>query len=125
MNMQKERSHSIRFAFNENRLCISMEVLRAIGSPKYVQMFVNRNRKIFFIRGCVKKESQSFSVPPRVYADTEYKYRLQKAAFSEALQTATGLDGRGKYRFYGVLVSGCVMAFPFDDAQRLDGHDEL
>jgi len=102
-----------------------MEVLRSIGCPKYIQLFMSRDRKTFFIRGCDNKETQSFAVPPRVYTDTEYKYRLQKAAFSEAMQTATGLDSNGKYRFYGVSVSEQVMAFSITDAQRLDGNDEI
>ena len=125
MNTSQERTNTIRFAFRENRLSISMEVLRSIGCPKYIQLFMSRDRKTFFIRGCDNKETQSFAVPPRVYTDTEYKYRLQKAAFSEAMQTATGLDSNGKYRFYGVSVSEQVMAFSITDAQRLDGNDEI
>jgi len=125
MSASQERTNSIRFAFSENRLSISMEVLRSIGCPKFIQLFISRDRKTLFIRGCDKKETQSFAVPPRVYTDTEYKYRLQKAAFSEAMQTATGLDNNGKYRFYGVSVSEQVMAFSVADAQRLDGYDEI
>jgi hypothetical protein len=124
MNKSNERPHPIRFSFNYNRLSISMDVLRTVGNPAYVQIFISSDRKTLYIKGCDTKESESFMVPPRVYADTEYKYSLRKAAFSEAICCAQGWDRNSRYRLYGVLVSERVMGFSFDDAVRLDNREE-
>jgi len=122
MSDQQKRTHTIRFSFDNNRLSISMDVLRSLGNPQYIQVFVSCDRKSLFIRGCEKKEVPCFTVPPRVYIDPEYKYVLRKAAFSEAICSVTGWDKQGRYRLYGVVVSPQVMGFSFADAERLDGN---
>ena len=124
MNSQREQINPIRFSFNDNRLSISKEVLRTIGNPQYIQVFVSKDRKTFFIKGCDTKEPQSFAVPNRVYADSEYKYRLRKAAFSEAICSAIGFDSQGKYRLYGAPVSDHVIGFSFSEAVRLGSDTE-
>jgi hypothetical protein len=123
MSDQQKRAHTIRFSFDNNRLNISMEVLHFLGNPRYIQVFVSCDRKSLFIRGCENKETPCFSVPPRVYSDTEYKYVLRKAAFSEAIRSVTGWDQQGRYRLHGVAVSHQVMGFAFSEAERLDGDD--
>jgi len=125
MSDQQRRAHTIRFSFGNNRLNISMEVLRSLGNPQYIQVFISCDRKSLFIRGCENKEVPCFSVPPRVYADTEYKYVLRKAAFSEAIRSVTGWEKEGRYRLNGVTVSPEVMGFEFAEAERLDGDGAL
>ena len=124
MNRRDEQPHPIRFSCNDNRLNISMDVLHSIGNPTYVQIFVSRDRKTLYIRGCATKESESFAVAPRVYTDPEYKYILRKAAFSEAICCAQGWDRNGRYRISGIPISDKVIGFPFAKAVRLDGRDE-
>lgn len=122
MSDQQRRTHTIRFSFENNRLSISMDVLRFLGKPQYIQVFVSSDRSALFIRGCSSKETPCFTVPPRVYTDPEYKYVLRKAAFSEAICSVTGWNKQGRYRLYGVAVSPQVMGFSFSDAERLDGN---
>lgn len=112
--------HPIRLALNQNRLCISMEVLHSIGSPQYIQMFVSRNQKILYIRGLKLKAEHSIKVPPRVYDDPLYDYRLNKAAFAEAICAVTGWDSQGCYRMNGSCIAEDTIAFHFNKAERID-----
>jgi len=100
-----------------------MDALRAIGTPDYIQLLVNRGKNLLFIQACDKKEPQCFAVPSRVYTDTTFKYRLSKAAFAEAIEFYQSWDKEGKYRLYGTPVSDRVMRFSFDEAVRLDDND--
>lgn len=125
MSIQSERGYSIRIALRENRMCISKEVLCFIGKPRYIQLFVNREKQLLFIKGCDTKAPQSFAVPPRVYADTEYKYRMTKAAFAEAIGTFQCWDDHGKYRLYGSSYADRIMRFSFEDAEQLGGDEEV
>ena len=125
MSIQPEHGYPIRIALRENRMCISKEVLYFIGKPRYIQLFVNRERQLLFIKGSDTREPQSFAVPPRVYADTEYKFRMTKVAFAEAIGTFQCWDDQGKYRLYGSPYAERIMRFSFEDAVRLDGDEEM
>ena len=120
MSDANERANIIWFAFSSNRLVISKSVLKTLSNPKFIQIFVSLDRTTLFIKGCDTKGTQCFTVPPRVYVDVDYKYTLRKAAFSEAICSATGFDKKGRYRLYGVPVSSEVIGFSFADADRLD-----
>lgn len=102
-----------------------MNVLRNIGSPNYIQVFISRDKTKLFIRGCDKKEMPCFAVPNRVYEDTEYKYVLRKVAFAEAISLTNQWDKRGSYRLYGVPLADRVIRFTFSKAERIDGSFRL
>jgi len=125
MNIQADKSHTIRIALAERRICISMDVLHQIGNPHYIQLFVNRDKNSLFIKGCDKKEPNSFAVPARVYADAEYKYRLTKSAFAEAMGSFCSWDSQGKYRLVGAPYADRVMRFSLAEVERLDNSDEV
>lgn len=125
MNTQIEKGHTIRIALAERRICISMDVLRQIGNPKYIQLFVNREKNSLFIKGSDVKETHCFAVPARVYADAEYKYRLTKSAFAEAIGLFCSWDNQGKYRLVGTPYADRVMRFSLADVERLDNSAEV
>jgi hypothetical protein len=118
--MNSVQTHTIRFTFGNSRLYISMDVLRTIGDPDFIQVFISRDRMTLFIRGCDKKEVPCFAVPSRVYEDPEYKCILRKVAFAEAISLAQKWDRKGNYRLYGVPISQKVIGFAFAKAERID-----
>jgi len=122
--MSRVQTHTIRFTFANNRLYISMDVLRTIGSPNFIQVFISRDRKTLYIQGCDIKESPCFAIQPRVYNDPEYKCILRKVAFAEAITLAHNWNRKGNYRLYGVPVSQRVISFAFAKAERLDDTSE-
>lgn len=96
-----------------------------IGNPQYIQLFINRDKNSLFIKGCDTKEPHSFAVPVRVYADSEYKYRLTKSAFTEAIGTLLCWDNQGKYKLYGLPYAERIVRFSLESAERLDGDAEI
>jgi hypothetical protein len=110
----------VRLSLNDNRLCISMTVLYALGKPDWIQVLISGDRKTMFIKVCDETVRDRFSVPVRVYSDSSYKYRLRKAAFKEAVCNAQNWDENGKYRLFGHIVTDGVIGFNFADAVRLD-----
>ena len=77
-----------------------------------------------YIKRCDTKIRDSFFVPPRVYNDPEYKYRLRKAAFSEAVCKSQSWDEQDKFRLFGFSVADGVIGFRFDEAVRMEDCDE-
>jgi len=114
----------IRFTFHDNRLNVTKNVLYTLGKPSWVQVLISRDRKTMYIKRCETKIRDSFFVPPRVYNDPEYKYRLRKAAFSEAVCKAQGWDEKDKFRLFGFPVADGVVGFRFDEAVRLEDSEE-
>ncbi len=125
MNEQQTTSGTVRISLKERCVCISMEALRSIGCPKYVQFFVNRDTKTMFIWGHDTKVEYGLTVKPRVYTDTEFKCRMNKTAFAEAISTFCGWDSLGKYQLYGTPYADRVMRFSLKDAERLDCDAEV
>jgi hypothetical protein len=111
----------LRLSLKDNRLCISMSALYALGRPDWIQVLISGDRKTMFIKTCDETVRDRFSVPARVYSDSSYKYRLRKAAFAEAVCNAQNWDENGKYRLFGHVVTDGVISFAFADAVRLDG----
>ena len=115
---------TIRFTFKDNRLNVTKNVLYALGRPSWIQVLISRDRKTMYIKRCETKIRDSFFVPPRVYNDPEYKYRLRKAAFSEAVSKAQGWGDESKYRLFGSLFSEGVIVFRFDEAVPMCDSEE-
>lgn len=114
----------IRFTFHNNRLNVTKNVLYALGKPSWIQVLISKDRKTMFIKGCETKLRDCFFVPPRVYNDPEFKYRLRKAAFSEAVCKAQGWNETDKYRMFGFIVTDGVIGFRFEEAVRLNDCEE-
>jgi hypothetical protein len=121
---EPNRTLSIRLTFHDNRLNITKNVLYALGKPSWVQVLISKDRKTMFIKRCDTKLRDSFFVPPRVYNDPEYKYRLRKAAFSEAVCKAQGWNEKDKFRLYGFMVADGVIGFHFNEAVSLNDTEE-
>jgi len=115
---------TIRFTFKDNRLNVTKNVLYALGKPSWIQVLISQNRKTMYIKRCETKIRDSFFVPPRVYDDPEYKYRLRKAAFSEAVSKAQGWEDDSKYRLFGSIFSEGVIVFHFREAVPMCDSEE-
>jgi hypothetical protein len=120
MNTWSRTDPTIRFILAQHRIHISKAVLYAIGYPTHIQITITPDGKVLFIKKCVERVFDRFSVPPHIYTDGASVFGLQKAAFAEALLKRLEWDKKGVYRVRGTIVAEDVMAFYFDEAERLD-----
>ena len=120
MSTRNRSAPTIRFTLAQHRIHISKAVLYAIGFPTHIQIIFTSDNKTLYIKKCLECVVDRFSVPPNVYSDGAMIFGLQKTAFAEAVIKRLNWSKKGVYRIHGTVVADGVMAFNFENAERLD-----
>ena len=93
------------------RLRLHKATYRLIGSPRYIQLLVNPEKKAVAVRAVKKgtKENQAYRIK-----DTDYCYEIWSRSFVEKLWELTdGLDVGCTYRLNGkIYLSQNTAVFP-------------
>ena len=84
-----------------NRIRISKNVVRVLGSPEYVCLRVNENLTSFAIMPCDSKDLMSFRVPPGLSGYTKKDFNIYSKAFIVSILEANDFDITRTYRLYG------------------------
>lgn len=84
-----------------NRIRISKNVVRVLGSPEYVCLRVNESLTSFAIMPCDSKDLMSFRVPPGLSGYTKKDFNIYSKAFIVSILEANDFDITRTYRLYG------------------------
>jgi hypothetical protein len=84
-----------------NRIRISKNVVRVLGSPDYVCLRVNEKLTSFAIMPCDSKDLMSFRVPPGLSGYTKKDFNIYSKAFIVSILEANDFDITRTYRLYG------------------------
>ena len=122
MSIRNRSAPTIRFTLSQHRIHISKAVLYAIGFPTHIQIIITSDNKTLYIKKCLERVVDRFAVPSNIfYSNGAMVFGLQKTAFAEAVMKRLNRSKKEIYRIHGTVVAEGVMAFLFEDAERLDG----
>ena len=120
MNEDKKQEGTISFQGKEHCLNVGRDVIRILGCPLYVALFVSERGNSLAITPCDEKNPISFKVPEAFLGTDHVQFRIHSKQFVDGVLTSAKKDLDKTYRVMGCYVSDHnAMIFPFDDFMPL------
>jgi hypothetical protein len=126
IHSKKNGVPAIRISLRWNKLHIHKTTIKALNFPQYIQLLVERNKKILIIRGCKKKERDCFPVPASLFEKARSRFCLESKLFMEALRIQIGWEQGVVYRIVGKsLPQLSLVLFDLNCGELLSDLDRL
>ena len=90
---------SIRYA--DYAISIGREVVRLLGTPKYVTLLMNWEERTMAVLACDEKTSTSFKVPEKFLTDRNCNFRIYSASFVKEIGARWNIGREGLNRYKG------------------------
>jgi hypothetical protein len=112
---------SIRISLKWNKLHIHKTTIKALHSPRYVQLLIEKNKNILVVRGCNRKERDCFPVPESLFKKARTSFYLESKLLMEVLRIQIGWEQGVAYRVIGKLLpqSGAI-SFDLNQGELLN-----
>jgi len=119
-DFKKPSKCAIRVSLKENKLNIHKSTIAMLNKPKYIQLLINKQSNIFLVKGCDKKERDSFEVPEDLFSRPRADYTLHSKVFADAIRKQTGWEADSVYRMNGYFLQDLsVVEFNLNNGKRL------
>lgn len=93
---------AILFAGGQNAVVIHKEVIRALGTPEYISLWISRDRKSVAITASTQKHPLSFRVPENFLRPLPRKrFRIYSMGFSTEIRRSWRLKNGKSYTVKG------------------------
>lgn len=92
----------ITLSWNENRIICRRNLVRILGSPKYICVRVNKDFTSLILRPCEATDPMSFKVPENLFTDKGSRFRITSKSFVRGLLDKNGYAENCTYAFKGI-----------------------
>ena len=98
---KQEGTPLVRFSLKDGRVYFNYSVLIPLGTPKYVQLLYEENRKLLMVSGNNEKLPGSLAIPKSVYQHRMKNFRICHKHLAEAFLLRLGWDRDESYSVTG------------------------
>ncbi len=108
----------ISISGRRNRIYISRDIIRLLGQPSHVCIYMNEEYNSIALGPCNSKNVMSFKVPEKIYAGEKADFTITSLQFVTDIMRLNNLNPNNTYRMLGeYLKDKNMVTFHFSDAQ--------